>query len=254
MKKHIKAIAAVISLSIAFSGLSVSSSAAITSEKTSAQTYNSNTIVGGWSINYDSTSLSKNPDAKSAFLKARKAVTDISIQPIAYLGSQVVSGRNYCFLCKLTAVSSDSRPEIALVYIYEDLKGNAKIIGYQTIIGKVLPGGFSANEGKFKLSNNKAVKMAYKKAMKDNNADGYEPIAYLGDQVVSGINYMILARGKGTDEVAEGLYLIVIYADLNGNAEINRIEALELGNIDDDTDTTTDSDSIIGIESQSFIE
>ena len=90
--------------------------------------------------------------------------------------------------------------------------------------------------------------------MKDNNADGYEPIAYLGDQVVSGSNYMILARGKGSDEVAEGLYLIVIYADLNGNEEINRIEALELGNFDDDTGTTIDPDSISGIESQSFTE
>ena len=253
MKKHIKALAAVISLSIAFSGLSVSASAAITSEKTSAQTYNSNTIVGGWSINYDSTSLSKNSDAKSAFLKARKKVTDTKIQPIAFLGSQVVAGKNYCFLCKITATSSNARPEIALVYVYEDLKGNTEITGYQTIIGKLLPGGFSANDGKFKLGNNKAVKKAYKKAMKDN-ADGYEPIAYLGDQVVAGSNYMILARGKGTDEVDKGLYLIIIYADLNGNAEINRIEPLELGNYDQTTDATIDTTGPNVVESQSSVE
>ena len=224
MKKHIKALAAVISLSIAFSGLSVSASAAITSEKTSAQTYNSNTIVGGWSINYDSTSLSKNSDAKSAFLKARKKVTDTKIQPIAFLGSQVVAGKNYCFLCKITATSSNARPEIALVYVYEDLNGN-----------------------------NKAVKKAYKQAMKDN-ADGYEPIAYLGDQVVAGSNYMILARGKGTDEVDKGLYLIIIYADLNGNAEINRIEPLELGNYDQTTDATIDTTGPNVVESQSSVE
>lgn len=254
MKKHIKVLAAVISLSIAISGMPVAASAIVTSNLSAVQAYSEKNVVGGWKLNYDSTSLKNNPDAKTAFLKARKAVTDTKIQPIAFLGSQIVSGRSYCFLCKLTAVSSDSRPKIALVYIYEDLKGNAKIIGYQTIIGKLLPGGFSANEGKFKLGNNKAVKKAYKKAMKDNNADGYEPIAYLGDQVVSGSNYMILARGKGTDGAAKGLYLIIIYADLNGNAEVSRIEPLELGNIDEISDTTIDYVSPNGVESQSFIE
>jgi len=253
MKKHIKVLAAVISLSIAFSGLSVAVSASVTNELVSSQTYNSDTIVGGWAINYDSTSLSKNSDAKSAFLKARKKVTDTKIQPIAFLGSQVVAGKNYCFLCKITAASSNARPEIALVYVYEDLMGNVEITGYQTIIGKLLPGGFSANDGKFKLGKNKVVKKAYNKAMKDN-ADGYEPIAYLGDQVVAGSNYMILARGKGTDDVAKGLYLIIIYADLNGNAEINRIEPLELGNYDQTSDATIDTTGPNGVESQSSVE
>ena len=232
MKKHIRFLAAVISLSVAVSGMVVPASAAVEKNTKSSQTYSTDSIVGGWQINEDSTSLNKNPDAKSAFLKARKGLTGVKLQPMAYLGSQVVSGKNYCILCRITTVSVDAKPEIALVYVYEDLNGNAKITGYQTIIGKVLPGSFSANEGKFKLGNNKAVKKAYKKAMKDNNADGYEPVAYLGDQVVSGSNYMILARGKGTDDVEKGYYLIIVYADLKGNAEINRIEPLELGNID----------------------
>ena len=97
------------------------------------------------------------------------------------------------------------------------------------------------------------TKDEYKQAMKDN-ADGYEPIAYLGNQVVAGSNYMILARGKGTDEVDKGLYLIIIYADLNGNAEINRIEPLELGNYDQTTDATIDTTGPNVVESQSSVE
>ena len=65
---------------------------------------------------------------------------------------------------------------------------------------------------------------------------------------------MILARGKGTDDVAKGLYLIIIYADLNGNAEINRIEPLELGNIDQAEETTIDTTGPNVVESQSSVE
>ena len=129
MKKHIKVLAAVISLSIAISGMPVAASATASYDLSSMQAYSEKNVVGGWKLNYDSTSFKNNPDAKAVFLKARKAVTDTTIQPIAFLGSQIVSGRNYCFLCKLTAVSSDSRPEIALVYIYEDPREMLKLSG-----------------------------------------------------------------------------------------------------------------------------
>ena len=252
MKKHIKTIAAVVSLTIALSGLTTVSAEPNTNI-TTLQTYNINNIVGGWEINDGSTSLNKNPEAKDAFLKARKAATNVKIQPIAFLGSQVVAGTNYCFLCKVTAVSPDAKPEIALVYVYKDLKGNAEITGYQTIIGKQVPGGFNANDGKFKLGNNKLVKKAYREAMKDTPADAYEPVAYLGDQVVAGSNYMILARGTGTNDVAKGLYLIIVYADLDGNAEINRIESLELGHTDNYAVSDGSTGSPNTEETQSFV-
>ena len=92
------------------------------------------------------------------------------------------------------------------------------------------PGSFEANEGKFGMSKNAAVKKAYEDAA---DTDDYTPMAYLGSQVVSGSNYMVLARGKGDKT---GLYLVTIYADLKGNAEIHSIEPLVLGDMDRDTD------------------
>ena len=232
--------AAVISLSVVFSALSVCVSAKDTADTAftaSFSTDSAETIVGGWSVNTGSTALKKNPEAKKALTKALKKYKDAKIEPVAYLASQVVAGTNYCFICRTTDATEDARPEIKLVYVYADLSGNAEITGFQTVIGKLLPGGYEANEGKFKLGNNKTVKKALKKAAKGLAGIDYEPVAYLGSQVVAGSNYMILVRVKDNDtEVKAGYYLVSVYADLNGNAEINEIAPLAFGNIDEYTE------------------
>ena len=230
--KKIRFIAAALSAVLLAAPVNVS--AAITSDAPAITSgapdkgYTAPAVMGGWTYSGSAT-LGKNPEAKAAFLKARKTA-DKTIEPVAYLGSQAVAGMNYCYLCRITP-AAEARPEIALVYVYADLKGNASITGYQTIIGEVRPGSFEANEGKFGMSKNAAVKKAYEDAA---DTDDYAPMAYLGSQVVSGSNYMVLARGKGDKT---GLYLVTIYADLKGNAEIHSIEPLVLGDMDRDTDT-----------------
>ena len=76
------------------------------------------------------------------------------------IGSQVVAGMNYCLLCKVTAVAPDAKPQYRLVYIYEDLNGNAEITGSKTIIGETLPGGFEANTGDTSIYKNSEVATA----------------------------------------------------------------------------------------------
>ena len=76
------------------------------------------------------------------------------------IGSQVVAGMNYCQLCKVTAVAPDAKPQYRLVYIYEELNGNAEITGSKTIIGETLPGGFEANTGDTSIYKNSEVAAA----------------------------------------------------------------------------------------------
>ena len=45
--------------------------------------------------------------------------------PVAVLGTQVVAGTNYCILCKAAAAVPGAQPSYELVYVYEDLSGNA---------------------------------------------------------------------------------------------------------------------------------
>ena len=71
------------------------------------------------------------------------------------------------------------------------------------------------------LDENKEVKEAYEKAMKSVVLTGgeWEPVAYLGMQVVGGYNYKVLCRVKAVvDDPTTELALINIYVDPEGNA------------------------------------
>lgn len=48
--------------------------------------------------------------------------------PVAYLGSQVVAGTNHCILAQAAVVYPDAKPYYALIFLYEDLSGNVKIM------------------------------------------------------------------------------------------------------------------------------
>ena len=58
----------------------------------------------------------------------KKDLVGVNYVPVAYLGSQVVAGTNHCFLCKATVVYPNAVPSYTLVYIHEDLEGNATIM------------------------------------------------------------------------------------------------------------------------------
>lgn len=84
-------------------------------------------LDGGWEYNQGELSLSKNAAAQAAYDKALDGLVGCSYEPVALLGSQVVSGTNYCILCKATPVVPNAESEYILLYIYADLNGNASI-------------------------------------------------------------------------------------------------------------------------------
>ena len=189
---------------------------------------------GGWEAVSGDTSIEGNPDAKAAFDKAAECLEGASYEPVAVIGRQVVAGMNYCLLCKVTAVVPDAKPQYQLVYIYEDLNGGASITGIKTIIGEALPGGFEANTGDTDLSKNKKAAAAFGKTMKNIDGVDYEPIAYLGSQVVAGTNYMILCRSLVISPNSEPKFVLVtIYEDLSGNTEMNGVETIGFGEKDE---------------------
>ena len=58
---------------------------------------------------------------------------------------------------------------------------------------------------------------------------GYEPVAYLGSQVVAGINHAVLCRGTVVAPNAEPFWVILyLYEDLEGNVSILRFDNLTL--------------------------
>ena len=62
--------------------------------------------------------------------------TGIGYIPIAYLGSQVVAGTNYAFLCQAVTAypgSLEIEPGYVMVYLYQDLSGNVEITEYRNL-------------------------------------------------------------------------------------------------------------------------
>ena len=66
-------------------------------------------------------------DVQQVFDKAMESLVGVDYKPVAYLGYQVVAGKNHCLLCQAKVVYPNAQPYYALVYIYEDLEGNATI-------------------------------------------------------------------------------------------------------------------------------
>ena len=94
------------------------------------------TLAGGWEMNTGDTSIDaeENSAAKKAYEKAMNdfaensyEVIGNSYEVIAYLGSQVVAGTNYCYLCRESSDKPNPVVDFVLVFVYEDLGGNAEI-------------------------------------------------------------------------------------------------------------------------------
>lgn len=82
-------------------------------------------VTGGWTPSEDPAITE---DFRAVFDKAMEGLLGVNYTPVAYLGSQLVAGTNHCVLAQAQVVAPDARPYYALVYIYEDLEGNAKIM------------------------------------------------------------------------------------------------------------------------------
>lgn len=89
--------------------------------------------AGGWQIPEQITAAEIPEDAKAAFDKAVEEFTGNELTPMALLGTQVVAGTNYAFLCHSKLVTAEPVESIQVVIVYEDLDGNATITSINTV-------------------------------------------------------------------------------------------------------------------------
>ena len=89
-------------------------------------------LVGGWSA-YTDNPTEIPAEALDALNAALDGLEGCVYKPIALLGTQVVAGTNYCFLCETTVVVPDAQPGYALVYVFDGLEGEHEILRVQEI-------------------------------------------------------------------------------------------------------------------------
>ena len=187
--------------------------------------------VGSWEVS-DSNAMTD--ELKKYFEEAVSKLDGYNHTPVALLATQVVSGTNYCFLCTSTIQANNAAKEMKLAYIYVDLSGSATFLKDEVLM---LPG---VNESGDKVGGwsyaesteiTDDIKKVMEKATETLTGAVYEPVAYIGYQVVAGTNHAILC--KSTPSVADlngaSTYVLVyVYADLQGNCEITETKDIEI--------------------------
>lgn len=209
----------------------------------------STTTVGGWTINTQEFANPLPADVQKAFDKALEGHNGMNFEPVAYLGSQVVSGTNHRILCKATTVTADPVTSYKVVTVYEKLDGDAELTSIadfnlgdytskdETVASEAsenteVTGGWSVYEEQQAVNLPADVQKAFDDAFEGFTGASYEPLALLGEQVVSGTNYSILCRETlVTAQPITKLAVVTIYQDLNGNSSVSNIADLNIANL-----------------------
>ena len=158
---------------------------------------------------------------KSLFEKATYGMTGAVYTPVAVLES---SNSSYLVLCKVQMVVPNATPTYALVSLNEKANGNAEITEIKDSKAEAVfvyaPGGWREVNS---LTLDKEAKAAFDTAVKYSKYEKYSPIALLGQQVVSGMNYQILVRTNQSDTKTSKYLILQIYQPLSNTAEITAV-------------------------------
>lgn len=210
--------------------------------KQNKESENTSNIDGGW-IKAGSPVITD--DFEKVFEKAVSKLDGVDYTPVAYLASQVVAGTNHCVLCKATPVVPGAKTTYSIVYIYEDLEGNAEITEIVSSTADALhaegdiAGGWNETESP-ELTDD--AKTALEKACETLTGAEYTPVALLATQVVAGTNYRMICESRPSVPFPECGYVIVtVYADLKGHAEIT--DTIEFRHKDIYKGTTQESET-----------
>lgn len=91
------------------------------------------------------------------------------------------------------------------------------------------------------------VQAAFEKALEKFTGSEMKPVAYVANQFVEGTNYMILCEAATTTAEPVTTYqMAVIYADLEGNAELTTIKEFSMGQYLEEGDGGSDQGEISG--------
>ena len=207
------------------------SGATTESEKEKAKN-NSDSLVGAYNTNLVSFSIKDNPDAMNAFEAAfPNGYNYTHYEPIALLGTQVVSGTNYLYLCKSTWTDYQENVSFVLLQIYQDLSGKSEVMGsailFPTEESEEDGEDYSYNTGSYLPENIPAIQNAFKEAVPDDENAYYIPLAYIGKHTQEGKpeeDVIFTAKDPRGTDAKISYELFYITKDKNGKAKLVKTE------------------------------
>ena len=217
------------------STLKPSESGASAEEKEQAKNNTDAPLVGAYNTNLVSFSIKDNPDAMNAFEAAfPNGYNYTHYEPIALLGTQVVSGTNYLYLCKSTWTDYQENVSFVLLQIYQDLSGKSEVMGsailFPTEESREEGEDYIDNTGSYLPENIPAIQNAFKEAVKDNENVSYIPLAYIGKHTQEGKpeEDVIFTAKKSKGKDAKTSYvLLYIGSGKGGKAKLINTEEVQ---------------------------
>ena len=193
---------------------------------------NSDSLVGAYNTNLISFSIKDNPDAMNAFEAAfPNGYNYTHYKPIALLGTQVVSGTNYLYLCKSTWTDYQENVSFVLLQIYQDLSGKYEVMGsailFPTEESREEGEDYIDNTGSYLPENIPAIQNAFKEAVPDNENVSYIPLAYIGKHTQEGKpeeDVIFTAKDPRGTDAKISYELFYITKDKNGKAKLVKTE------------------------------
>ncbi|MBR2830560.1 MAG: hypothetical protein IKE68_08440 [Solobacterium sp.] len=198
--------------------------------------------VGAWEVFADAYAKNMTDDDKNHFDAALEGLTGVGYTPIAVLARQVVSGENTAYLALGTTVTADPVTDFYIAVVYTNLQGESEITSIKKIdmndvrlaeqkpAGELL-GGWTAEgygrPGCMSAEGESAMSMA----LAGFTGTYMMPVAQLGQQVVSGMNFRyLLSGGDMTESEPEPavVYFGEVYMDTEGKAELTTLQPLDL--------------------------
>lgn len=179
-------------------------------------------VTGGWS-RADSPAVSA--ELRALFVLATDDFTGSTVEPVALLGSQVVSGFNYFVLCRTAPTVPDSVETYSLVTLYAAADGSAKITEIvDTGVATNLPrenlmGGWAASAPAIPDD----LKARFDKAFEAYDSV-YNPVAALSEQVVAGRNYRLLCETGDFNGPATPYAFVTVYENLQGEMSVTTVD------------------------------
>ena len=204
----------------------------VTAEEKEKAQNNSDALVGAYNTNLVSFSLKDNPDAMNAFEAAfPNSYNYTHYEPIALLGTQVVSGTNYLYLCKSTWTDYQENVSFVLLQIYQDLSGKSEVMGsailFPTEESREEGEDYIDNTGSYLPENIPAIQNAFKEAVPDNENVSYIPLAYIGKHTQEGKpeeDVIFAAKDPRGTDAKISYELIYITKDKDGKAKLVKTE------------------------------
>ena len=206
-----------------------------TKENEQAENNSDAPLVGAYNTNLVSFSIKDNPDAMNAFEAAfPNGYNYTHYEPIALLGTQVVSGTNYLYLCKSTWTDYQENVSFVLLQIYQDLSGKSEVMGsailFPTEESREEGEDYIDNTGSYLPENIPAIQNAFNEAVKDNENVSYIPLAYIGKHTQEGKpeeDVIFAAKKSKGKDVKTSYVLLYIGKEKNGKAKLVKTEDVE---------------------------